>query len=249
MRLLVINPNTSAVVTDALIAAGRALAPPGIGIMGVTGRFGARYISSRSAAAIAGHATLDAYAEHGTSADGVLLACFGDPGLLALRELASCPVLGLAEASCQVAAAGGRRFSIITGGERWVPMLSEFVAGLGLSSSLASIRAVAPSGGEIAANPQAAHHILAQAALSATREDRADVVILGGAGLVGIAKAICDRVPVPLLCSVDTGFRMAFAMLERPPVKPDGGDFASPPPIATSGLAPALVALLERTGS
>ncbi|MCU0820197.1 MAG: aspartate/glutamate racemase family protein [Beijerinckiaceae bacterium] len=246
MRLLAINPNTTAEVTNRVVAVGRALAPPDVTILGATGRFGARYISSRSASAIAGHATLDAFAEHGEGVDGVLLACFGDPGLHALREIANCPVLGLAEASCLAAAEGGRRFSILTGGERWGPILQEFVSTLGLSASLASIRTVAPTGGEIAANPAAAYDLLTETAISAAREDGAEAVILGGAGLAGIAAQIRDRVPVPLLCSVETGFKRAFAMLENPPVKPVSGDFALPAPVETIGLSPALTARLER---
>lgn len=247
MRLLAINPNTTSAVTSKVVAVGRAMAPARLEIVGATGRFGARYISSRSAAAIAGHATLDAYATMGTNVDGVLLACFGDPGLLALRELATCPVLGLAEASCHAAAEGGRRFTIITGGERWVPMLQEFVMGLGLSNALASIRAVAPTGGEIAANPAAAHDLLAETAGLAVEQDGAQVVILGGAGLVGIAEAIRPRVPVPVLCSVETGFRRAFDMLQMAPAKPSSGDFALPAPVEAIGLSPALAAQIERT--
>ncbi len=245
MRLLAINPNTTHTVTERVVAVGQALAPPDVTILGATGRFGARYISSRSASAIAGHATLDAFAEHGAGVDGVLIACFGDPGLHALRELAPCPVLGLAEASCLAAAEGGRRFSILTGGERWGPMLEEFVALIGLSGSLRSIRTVAPTGGEIAANPAAAYDLLAETAAAAAREDGADAVILGGAGLAGIAAKIRDRVPVPLLCSVETGFKRAFAMLENPPAKPASGDLALPAPVESIGLSAALTTRLE----
>lgn len=243
MRLLAINPNTTDEVTAKLLTAGRALAPGDVEIVGASGRFGARYISSRSAAAIAGHATLDAFAPHAGSVDGVLLACFGDPGLFALRELANCPVLGLAEASCRAAAEGGRRFSIITGGRLWPAMLMELADDLGFSSSLASIRAVAPTGGEIAANPAAAYDVLANAAIQAAKEDGAEAVILGGAGLVGIAAAIRDRVPVPLLCSVETGFRMAFDMLEA-----TGKERGAPvdlPLVESIGLSPALSGLID----
>jgi allantoin racemase len=247
MRLLCINPNTTAEVTAKVIAAGQALAPAGITIAGATGRFGARYISSRSSAAIAGHATLDAYAEHGADADAILLACFGDPGLLALRELAHCRVLGLAEASCLAACELGSHFSIITGGERWPAMLEEFVAQIGLSDRLASIRAVAPTGGEIAANPAAAHAILADACQSASREDGADVIILGGAGLVGIAGQLRTKVSVPLLCSIETGFRSVFAQMLSPFSKPTDGVWALPPAIDTIGLNSRLASQLSRS--
>ncbi len=57
----------------------RAMLPHEWEITAVSGRFGPRYIASRATFAVAGHAALDAYAMHGTGADGVLLACFGDP--------------------------------------------------------------------------------------------------------------------------------------------------------------------------
>lgn len=245
MQVLIINPNTTALVTQNVTRLAQAIAPPHVEIIGATGRFGARYISTRAASAIAGHTTLDAYAEYGAGVDGVLLACFGDPGLFALRELADCPVTGLAEASCYSACQMGQRFSIITGGARWKPMLEEFITQLGLASRLASIRAVAPTGGEIAANPTAAHMLLAEAAQKAVLEDGAEVVILGGAGLVGIREHIAQRVPVPLLCSVEVGIRTAFASLSLGTSKPMSGSFARPEPIGTIGLSPALAARLE----
>lgn len=245
MHLLCINPNTTESVTHRVVEAARTLAPSGVRVTGATGRFGARYISTRSAAAIASHAAIDAYAAHGETADAVLLACFGDPGLLALKELAHCPVLGLAEASCLEAVRLGPRFSIITGGERWKPMLEEFVSGMGLSEKLVSVRAVAPTGGEIASNPTAAHRLLADACIDAVRDDGAQVVILGGAGLVGIAAHIRSDVPVPVLCSVETGLRAAFDLLRQPFMKPAHGTWAFPPPVETVGISEALAAQLE----
>ena len=157
MRLLMINPNTSADITALVVAAAGPVARPTTVILGATGSFGARYISTRAAAAIAAHAALDAYARHAAEADVVALACFGDPGLNGLKELAHQPVVGMADAACLEAAQGGRRFAIVTGGERWKPMLEEFVASMGLSGQLAVVQTVAPAGGEIARNPVAAH--------------------------------------------------------------------------------------------
>jgi len=80
LRILMINPNTSATITDILATRMREIAGPGVTILPVTGRFGAPYIASRAAAAIAGHAALDALAEHVADCDAVYLACFGGPG-------------------------------------------------------------------------------------------------------------------------------------------------------------------------
>src|SRR5258708_15773384 len=92
----------------------REIAGPGVTILPVTGRFGAPYIASRAAAAIAGHAALDALAEHVLDCDVVYLACFGDPGLAALKEVPPVPVGGMAEAPVEAACRLSRRSAIVT---------------------------------------------------------------------------------------------------------------------------------------
>lgn len=89
MRILLINPNTTDSVTALVAQHVISVADGAATVLPVTGRFGARYISTRASAAIAAHAALDAYALHGAGCDAVYLACFGDPGLLALREVAA----------------------------------------------------------------------------------------------------------------------------------------------------------------
>lgn len=211
MRILLINPNTTGAITDRMAAYIGEIAGTTATFVPVTGRFGARYISSRAAAAIAGHAALDALAEHVEGCDAVYLACFGDPGLAALKEVSPIPVVGMAEAACLEAARGGRRFAIVTGGILWKPMLAEFVATLGLSRELAAIRTVAPTGDQIANDPEAALSLLADACTACAKDDGADIVILGGAALAGLAQRIQPRVAAPLLCSVEVGARAALA--------------------------------------
>ena len=139
LSILLINPNTTESVTALVTGHARAIAGKAATFVPVTGRFGARYISTRASAAIAAHAALDALAQHVGGCDAVYLACFGDPGLAALREISPVPVIGMAEASCLEACNRGRRFAIVTGGALWSPMLTEFVAWLGLSDRLAAI--------------------------------------------------------------------------------------------------------------
>ncbi|HEV7266064.1 MAG TPA: aspartate/glutamate racemase family protein [Falsiroseomonas sp.] len=239
MRILLINANTTAAITEKLIAIGQAMAPPAVTFAGATGRFGARYIASRAACAIAAHAALDAYAEHGAGADAVLLGCFGDPGLDALREIAPVPVVGLADASAEAAMRVARRFGVVTGGAAWKPMLEEFFAARGHAGRLAGVRTVAPSGGEIARDPEGALALLAEACTASAAQDRAEAVILGGAGLAGLAARLEGRVPVPVICSVEAGVRAAIAVLGQAP-----SGRPAHAPVETVGLSPALAARL-----
>ena len=209
--VLAINPNTTAAVT-ALVEAHLRATAPAIDWRMATGRFGARYITSEASFAIASHASIDAWAEHGASCDAVLLACFGDPGLFALRELSPVPVVGLAEASMQAAAETARRFSIVTGGPRWAPMLERLAQELGFGVRLASVRTIEITGAQAAADPERTVAALAQACKDARAKDSADAVILGGAGFAGFAALVEPRVAdagVKVIDSVIAGAQAA----------------------------------------
>lgn len=190
MRILLLNPNTSASVTALVADRVAAVAGDAATFVPVTARFGAAYIASRAALAIAGHAALDAFALNGEGCDAVFIACFGDPGLLALREVSPVPVVGMLEASCLEAQRTAGRYAIVTGGALWRPMLEEIVAGLGLADGLAGIRTVERTGGEIAQDPEGA--------------------------LAGLAAQLQPHVPVPVLCSVEAGIRASLAAAGAP---------------------------------
>lgn len=204
--LLVLNPNTSPEVSQLLERhAAPVVQAAGLALAVATARFGPRYITGEAGAVVAAHAGLDAYAAHalvhGRPA-AVLLACFGDPGLFALRAVAGVPVLGLAEAAMQAAARHGP-FVIVTGGPAWVPMLHRLATVLPLPAPLLGVEAVARSGGELAADPATAAELLHAAAQRAlSRWPAARAVLLGGAGLAGLAAPLSARLPCPVLDNV-----------------------------------------------
>jgi Asp/Glu/hydantoin racemase len=238
--LLLINPNTTPSITDLVLKHAKRFAARGTTLRAVSGAFGPRYIASRVGYAIAGHAAVDALANDRGRKDAVVLACFGDPGLAALKEIARVPVVGMAEASILQAAALGRRFSIVTGGARWKPMLEEFVASQGLSARLASVRTVAPTGADIARNPKAAMALLAKSCANCANQDGADVVILGGAGLAGLAAKLRVLVDVPLLDGVACAVSMAEALARQKPTRSG----ALPAPVESIGLSKGLAKLI-----
>lgn len=213
--LLIVNPNTSAEVTQRLLAHATALAPAGWTVRGVQARFGARYISGEMAAAVAAHAALDAFAQHAAAQgepDAVLLGCFGDPGLLALRACTRAPVLGLADAAMGAAERHGR-YAIVTGGAAWVPMLERLARALQLDAALCGVHTVPRSGGELAADPAGAQVLLRQACEQAlARWPDARAVLLGGAGLAGMAAPLTGQLPVPVLDNVSLALDAVWAL-------------------------------------
>jgi Asp/Glu/hydantoin racemase len=237
-RILVINPNTSAHVTEMVVASCR-LAHPGMQWDGATARLGASYISSESAYAIAAHAALDAYAEHFAGHDAVLIACFGDPGLLALRELAPVPVVGLAQASFEAAQQRGP-FAVVTGGKAWGPMLERFARMHQLDARLVGVHTVDLTGAQIAEAPERAHGVLFDAC-GLGQQAGAGCIVLGGAALAGMAATLQPRLAIPLLDNVLLGAQAVVEAALRPPSALAPSDA---PRIAVKGLSAALTRLL-----
>lgn len=198
-RCLVINPNTTGAVTEMVLAACRR-AQPGVQWQGATARFGAAYIADEAAYAQAAPAALDAYEAFDDGHDAVLLACFGDPGLLALRELARAPVIGLAQSSFEAAARRGR-FAVVTGGHAWAPMLARFARTHRLDERLVGIHTIDWTGARIAADPEGALDALAGASQQGI-DGGAQNILLGGAALAGLASSLQPRLSVPVLDNV-----------------------------------------------
>ena len=206
-HLLVINPNTGQATTQRLSSHLQTLLPSDVALDCINARFGAPYIACEASHAVASHALLDAWAHHlhsvDHSPDGVVIACFGDPGLFALREASAAPITGLAEASFIQASRLGP-FAIVTGGVRWKPMLERLALGLGFASQLQHIELVLETGAQLLADRELALRVLAQACRKA-EQTGVKSVILGGAGLAGYAADLQASVDLPLIDSVSAG--------------------------------------------
>ncbi|GAA5232399.1 Asp/Glu racemase [Verticiella sediminum] len=208
MRALLINPNTTPAITAKVLAAAQAFAPD-IAFTAATGRFGAAYIASRAAYAVASHAALDAWAAQHAGQDAIILACFGDPGLDALRELSDVPVVGMAEAAVHAAMQAAPRFSIVTGGAAWKPMLQDYLAARGLAHGIASIRTVEPTGATLVNAAQESVALLHETCLACIERDGAEAIVIGGAGLVAFSAPLRRMLPVPLIDGLEAAIATA----------------------------------------
>jgi len=248
LRILLLNPNSSPDFTKIIAAEARRVGSPDTEFVEVTAPFGPRYIGTRATIAIAGHAAVDALAQtlaRDQRFDAAILAGFGAQGVPALQEMAPFPVVDMLTASVGAALLLGRKFSALTGGERWVPMLEEQIEAFGLGSRLASVRSIPLTGAEIAKDQGKALTLLAELAETCVREDGADCVILGGAAVAGLHRRMADRVSVPLLDSVATSVAMA-ELLARVATKPaQGRGGRGLPAIESVGLSDPLASTLK----
>lgn len=245
MRLLLLNPNTSAAITAQLAASARAAAAPGTQIIEATGAFGAALIGSRTEAAIAAHAALQAALAAPQPYDALLLAVSLDGAVDALRESLAVPVVGLTEAALIAATLVSRRAALLTLGPRLVPAYAELVAHHGLAARVPIVDALDLAAEAFVADPAAARERLIAHCLRLTQQG-AEAIVLAGAVFAGQAAALQPALPVPLIDGVPAAVGLAEMLVRLRLPKATVGSLAAPRGRITTGLDPALAAWLGR---
>jgi len=251
MKLLVINPNISEDVTALIQAEALRSAGPDTELIVRTAPHGVEYIETRFESLIAAGAVAELIAEYvgpesnnRSRVDGVVVAAFGDPGMPALKELVDVPVIGITEAALCAAALQGQRFSIIAISDRITAWYRDCVEHFGLGGRLASIRSIKQSLHGIGSVQHDFKDTLLALSRQAVEEDGADVVILAGAPLAGLARDLEGQIPVPVVDGISAGIRMTEAVVELQSGFHRQGAFAPPPVKKRSGLSANLDAAL-----
>lgn len=215
MRLLVVNPNTSAGVTARIREAAQAVAHPGDRFTTIQAAFGPELIVSEADAAEAARGVVAAVTAHREPYDGVILASFGDTGAAEVRKLKpGLPVIGIAGAGFAALRALGGPFGIVTFGESLVPGLQAKAAEYGVSDALIGISAV-PEGdvgdpGTVQGRVEA--RIARLCSEMASRGARS--VLLGGGPLAGLARRIGPGVAVPVIDGTQAAVGLMRAMTD-----------------------------------
>ena len=240
MKILVANPNTSTGVTDRLVAAGNLVASPGTELIPMTAARGVPYNATRAEAAIGSAMMLEMLAERRGTFDAAIVAAFGDPGLGGARELFDFPVVGMAEAAMLVACTLGRKFAIVSFAKALEPWFAEIVEWHGLSGRCAAIRTLDEAFQSIDDVQNEKEQVLIDLALRTVRNDAADVVILAGAPLAGLANKIREQVPVPLVDGIQAAVTMAEGLVRLNPRKATAGTYRRPAAKDSKGLSAAL---------
>ncbi len=240
MKILVANPNTSTGVTHRLLAAGKLVASPGTELLPMTAPHGVPYIATRAEAAIGAAAALAMLAERRGGIDAAIIAAFGDPGLGGARELFDFPVVGMAEAAMLVACTLGRTFAIVSFAKALEPWFAEIVAWHGLSARCAAIRTLDEAFRSIDDVQDEKQQVLVDLANNTVRNDAADVVILAGAPLAGMADKVKDRIPVPVVDGIQAAVTMAEGLVRLKPRKAIAGTYRRPAAKDSKGLSAAL---------
>lgn len=158
--------------------------------------------------------TLAALRRRESPPDAVIVGCFGDPGLAAIREVMDCPVVGPFEASLHLGAQLGHRVGVVTVVDSVVPVLDHLVRGMGETQNYAGALAVNVSVLELRSRADTLADTIVDAGLALVRTRGADVLVLGcmSMAFLGMAEAIGDRCGVPVLNPARASLKTAEAL-------------------------------------
>ena len=238
MQIRVINPNTTAGMTVSIGAAARAVSASGTEIIAVNPSFGAPSIECHhdDVWAAAG-VTEQVRRGEAEGADAYVIACFGDPGLHAARELARGPVIGIAEAAFHAASLVATGFSVVTTLTRTCVIAEHLVLQYGFERRCRGIH-----GTDIAVleldDPQS--HAFARvlaSAQAALEHDRSGAIVLGCAGMADLCRSLQQRLGVPVIDGVAAAVKLAEGLVSMGVGTSKRGDYAAPLAKDYAGLA------------
>ncbi|MBL8331506.1 MAG: aspartate/glutamate racemase family protein [Rubrivivax sp.] len=227
MKILLINPNTSGPMTESIGAAARAVAAPGTTVLAVHPSFGPASLEGHFDEAI-GAAGVAEQVRLQPPHDAVVIACFGDPGLDAARELTPAPVLGIAEAAFHAASMLATGFSVVTTLTRTCVIAERLVQRYGFERSCRGIHGTDIPVLDLEQGGEALVARIEAVARRALERDRSGAIVLGCAGMATLTAALQARLGVPVIDGVAVAVKFAEALAALGLGTSKQGDYAAP---------------------
>lgn len=212
MKIKVINPNTSAGMTDGIRNAAEVATRPTTEIIAVSPDMGPASIESYYDEYLSIPGVLEEVKKG--DADAYVIACYGDPGLQAAREITTSPVIGIAEASLYMASMLAARFSVVTVLPRIKTMIEELVASYGMQHRVLRVRTTPMCVLDFERDPEAGMEMLRQEGRRAVQEEDAEAILLGCAGMAEFADDLEKELGVPVIDGVVAAVKFAEAMVD-----------------------------------
>ena len=231
MKLLVVNPNTSAAMTEKIGLCARRYAAPGTEIVCRNPATGPESIEGHYDEALATPGLLaEIRRGEAEGVDAVVVACFDDPAIGACRELASGPVIGICEAAMHAASLVSSSFSVVTTLPRAIPIVEDLALRYGMERRCRRVRAADIPVLALEEPGSAARDRVRAEIERAMVEDRCEAVILGCAGMADLVDWLARETGIPVIDGVVAGVKLAEALVGAGLRTSKVGSYAPPRP-------------------
>jgi allantoin racemase len=212
MRILVVNVNTTASMTEAIGDRARRYADPGTEIVALTPFFGPDSCAGNLDSHLAAVGVADRVLAYDGPYDAVIPAGFGEHGREGLQELLDVPVVDITDAAAHVACLLGRRYSVITTVDRAVALIEDRLTLAGVARNCASVRAAGLDVLDLEHDRVVTVSRVVEQARLAVTADRAEVICLGCAGMGDLAEEVQAEIGVPVVDGIAAAVKLAEAL-------------------------------------
>ncbi|MGC3874058.1 aspartate/glutamate racemase family protein [Halomonas sp. GXIMD04776] len=214
MHIRVINPNTTATMTATIDAAAKRIAAPSTQVSSTNPASGPVSIESHFDEALSAVGVIEEVMRgEQEKVDAYIIACFGDPGLLAARELTRAPVIGIAEAAFHMAMLISTRFSIVTTLGRTGIIAEHLLDMYGFSHHCRRVRAAEIPVLDLEDDSDAALIRIIDECKRARDEDNIGAIVLGCGGMADLTAQISDAVGLPVVEGVTAAVKLSEALV------------------------------------
>jgi Asp/Glu/hydantoin racemase len=212
LRIALFNPNTNLRTTELMLASAWAVAPPDVHIEGRTAAEGQTFIADPQALQqAADHVLANAPALMAEGFDALIVAGFGDPGVLGLRQRLKQPITGLGEAGIAEAAAGGLRYAIVTVTPALHDSLVAAAHAAAPAAQFAGVRYTRGDASTLMQHPAQLQQALLLACQEAVEQDGVRAIVIGGGPLAHAAQDIAQQLQLRVVDPVSAAVRLACA--------------------------------------
>lgn len=213
MRILIINPNTTASMTDKIASAARAVAAPDVEIIARNPTSGPPAIQGREDGEAALPGTLEEAARgRDEGFDAIIIACFDDTGLADARALSGVPTIGIGEAAFHAAMLCGRNFSVVTTLSVSIPIIWDNLRAYGVASQCLNVRASEVPVLDLEKPGSDARERVAAEIRRSLDEENPAAVVLGCAGMADLTSQLSRELMVPVIDGVAAAVGLATGL-------------------------------------
>ncbi len=236
LRILVVNPNSTASMTEKIGACARQVAAEGTEITAVNPQSAPVSIEGYYDEAMSLQGLLEEVKKgEAQGYDGFIIACFDDTGLGACREIASGPVLGICEAGMHAASMVATGFSVITTLPRSVPIIEDLALIYGMDRRCRKVRAADIPVLALEEPGSKARERIRDEINKSREEDGCEAVLLGCAGMADLTSWLSQETGLPVIDGVIAAVKLVEALVGAGLKTSKSGAYAWPR-VKTNGM-------------
>lgn len=226
-KIVVINPNTTASMTDRIRLVSESVISDDFCLTVVNPSSGPASIEGYYDEAMSLAGLLDLVKQHHDAA-GFVIACFDDTGLDAARCLTASPVVGIGEAAYHMASMISNKFGVVTTLSRSIPALEHNLVRYGLAARCSGVRASDIPVLEVEASNGTAFERINAEVEQAIKTDKAEAIVLGCAGMAELGATLHELHNIPVLDGISCAIKQVEAMIYLNLKNSNIGGYAKP---------------------